>query len=108
MNDVTQSIPLVSGLSGSAVGGDRAYDSNVLISFVEAQQMKAVIPSRTTRREQRPTDAAAYALRNVIERLFGRIKAFRRVATRYEKTAVSYSAVLAFAFLLVELSGWAT
>jgi transposase len=107
VNDVTQSIPLVSGLSGSAVIGDRAYDSNAFLAFIEAQQMTAVIRSRRTRRDQRPTDAAAYALRYVIERLFGRVKAFRRVATRYEKTAASYAAVLALAFLLVELSGWA-
>lgn len=68
--------------------------------------MKPVIPSRTNRRTPRALDTLAYTRRNVIERLFGRIKAFRRIATRYDKTAASYSAWLAFVATLVVLSGW--
>lgn len=86
--------------------GDRAYDSDAFVARVRAQGMAAVIPSRAKRRLPRVLDVEAYARRNVIERLFGRLKQFRRVATRYEKTASSYAAALALAALLVVLSGW--
>ena len=68
--------------------------------------MAAVIPSRANRKQPRVLDRGAYAMRNVVERYFGRLRAFRRVATRYDKTASSYAARLALGALLVSLSGW--
>ncbi len=106
VNDVTQADRLLRGLRGRAVVGGRAYDSDALLASIAAQDMAAVVPSRRNRKVQRPLDAEAYAQRYVIERLFGRLKAFRRVATRYEKTASSYGAVVALASALVVLSGW--
>ena len=107
VNDVTQAALLVHGLRGRAVVGDRAYDADDFLVCIDSQGMAAAIPSRANRRIPRPLDAAAYARRNVIERLFGRLKEFRRVATRYDKTAVSYAASLALAAAVVVLSGWA-
>ena len=107
VNDVTQATSLVHGLRGRAVVGDRAYDADDFLARIEAQGMVAAIPSRVNRKVTRPLDAAAYARRNVIERLFGRLKEFRRVATRYDKTAASYAASLAVAAAVVVLSGWA-
>jgi transposase len=89
------------------VVGDRAYDADDFLAFIKLQDMAAAIPSRVNRRVTRPLDAAACARRNVIERLFGRLKEFRRVATRYDKTAASYAASLALAASVVVLSGWA-
>lgn len=106
VNDITQANRLVRGLYGRAVVGDRAYDSDAFLASVEAQGLAAVIPSRVHRRVQRRLDVGAYGLRNVIERLFGRLKVFRRVATRYEKTATSYGAVFALGASLADLSGW--
>jgi transposase len=68
--------------------------------------MKGVVPSRAGRRRMRWLDADAYRLRNVIERWFGRLKQYRRVATRYDKTARSYASLVATAALCVALSGW--
>ncbi len=103
VNDVTQA---ERQLRGRAIVGDRAYDSDALLASIAAQGMTAVVSSRRNRKVQRPLDAEACAQRNVIERLFGRLKAFRRVATRYEETASSYDAVVALASALVVLSGW--
>jgi len=58
-----------------------------------------VIPARSTRREPVHHDAHAYRDRNRIERFFGRIKHFRRIATRYDKTARSFLAFLSLAAL---------
>ena len=107
VNDITQAALLVHGLRGRAVVGDRAYDADDFLVCIASQGMAAAIPSRVNRRVSRPLDAAAYAQRNVIERLFGRLKEFRRVASRYDKTAASYAASLALAATVVVLSGWA-
>jgi transposase len=104
--DITQARGLVRHRS-SAVLGDRAYDSNACLAHVEALGAKAVIPSRRNRREPRELDTALYSQRNVIERWFGRLKVFRRVATRYEKTAISYLGVVAASAWLVAITGWA-
>jgi putative transposase len=106
VNDVTQACGLVVGLRGRAVVGDRAYDSDAILASIEAHGMEVVIPSRANRNAPRTIDKDAYEQRNVIERFFGRLKQFRRVATRYEKTAISYAASVAVAASLVELSGW--
>lgn len=108
VNDVTQATSLVHGLRGRAVVGDRAYDADDFLTSIGSQGMAAAIPSRANRKVTRPLDAATYACRNVIERLFRRLKEFRRVATRYDKTAASYTASLALAAALVVLSGWAS
>lgn len=68
--------------------------------------MRAVIPSRRHRKVQRRLDRGAYAQRNVVERWFGRLKVFRRVATRYEKTTPSYLTFVAMAATLITLTRW--
>ena len=103
--DITQARGLVRHRS-AAVLADRAYDSDGFIAHIRGLRAEVVIPSRRNRREPRALDRAAYAHRNVIERWFGRIKVFRRVATRYEKTAISYRGVVAVAAWFVAITGW--
>jgi transposase len=107
VNDVTQAEALITGLSGKAVVADRAYDSDAFLAAVTASGMRAVVPSRATRRSLRELDSEAYGRRNVIERWFGRVKQYRRVATGYDKTATSYGRFAATAALCTRLSGWA-
>jgi transposase len=106
VNDITQAEALVRGREGRGVVGDRAYDSDAFVAHVAELGMRVVIPSRSTRREPRALDASAYARRNVIERWFGRLKTFRRIATRYDKTAGSYLGFVAAGATLVAVSGW--
>lgn len=69
---------------------DKAYDTNALVEQVEQLGAEVVIPSKKNRPYCRRLDRARYRLRNRVERFFGRLKDFRRLATRYEKTAASY------------------
>ncbi len=61
---------------------DKAYDSNDLRDKIAAMDAQAVIPSRRNRKVPIPHDIDLYKHRNRIERCFGRLKHFRRVATR--------------------------
>ena len=106
VNDITQAQALVRSGEGTKLIGDRGYDGDDFIAHVRARGMRAVIPSRRHRRIQRRLDHRAYAQRNVIERWFGRLKVFRRVATRYEKTTHSYLGFVAMAATLIALTGW--
>ena len=69
---------------------DRGYDADAIRSDVETRGGTPVIPTKRNRRVQIRIDGAIYALRNRIERAIGRLKNARRVATRYDKTAISY------------------
>ena len=106
VHDVTQAERLIGSLQGRGVVGDRAYDSDALVQRMTELGMCVVIPSRSRRRSPRELDVRAYRVRNVIERWFGRLKVFRRIATRYDKTAASYLAFVAAGAVLVALSGW--
>jgi putative transposase len=57
-------------------------------------EAEAVIPPKKNRTQQREIDRELYKDRNKVERFIGRIKHYRRVATRYEKTARNYLAML--------------
>lgn len=74
---------------------DRAYDARSLRDELAARRIKAVIPPNPTRKHPHRYDKAAYKGRNVIERMFCRLKDFRRIATRYDKRAdIFLSAIL--------------
>jgi transposase len=73
---------------------DKAYDTNALRRLLAEQKTEAVIPSIARRKPMIPHDAAAYRQRNLIERMFGRLKDFRRIATRYDKLARNFLAAV--------------
>jgi transposase len=81
---------------------DRAYDAESLRRWLAAHQIEAVIPSTATRTVPYPLDRAAYARRNIIERLVGRLKNWRRIATRYDRLARNYLAALALVAVTAE------
>jgi putative transposase len=79
---------------------DRAYDAKSLRDELAQRRIKAVIPPNPTRKHPHRYDKDAYKGRNVIERMFCRLKDFRRIATRYDKRADNFlSAVLLAAAL---------
>ena len=77
--------------------GDAAYDSDGLRQFLIERGTIPVIPNNPTRKRLHPFDAVAYKLRNLVERMFCRLKDWRRVATRYDKLATTYIAAVAIA-----------
>ena len=82
---------------------DKAYDANSLRQLLAKRRAKAVIPSTTSRRRSIPYNKAVYRQRNVIERMFARLKDFRRVATRYDKLARNF---LAGALIVATVVWW--
>jgi transposase len=70
---------------------DKGYDADFIRDDMERRGGFAMIPTKRNRLVQLPVDGAIYALRNIIERCFNKLKNARRLATRYDKTAYSYS-----------------
>jgi transposase len=89
INDVTQADSMLEGLKPEHVIGDKAYDSDDLRSTIRKSGAKPVIPSRKGIRRRR-YDKNLYKKRNIIERFFNRIKHYRRIATRYDKTDTNF------------------
>jgi transposase len=79
---------------------DRAYDANALRAWLADRGILAVIPSTRSRAVAIPHDPALYRQRNRIERMFCRLKDFRRVATRYDKLARNYDAAVHIAAIV--------
>ena len=85
------------------VVGDKACTGRPVRSFLRRRGIGAVIPTHKSERRRASFDRDAYRTRNRIERLINRLKQFRRIATRYEKRAVNYAAMLAIAMSLLWL-----
>lgn len=69
---------------------DRGYDANHLRRLISERGAEAVIPSTTARKAPIPYDPEAYRARNLVERLWCRLKDWRRIATRYDKLARNF------------------
>ena len=83
--------PLITGLDFEALIGDKAFDNNWLRATLDERGAAAVIPSKADRASRILHDAEMYKWRHLIENFFCRLKAFRRVATRYEKTDACFA-----------------
>ena len=97
---------MIEGLAGVGhVIMDAAYDADHLRSFI-ADDLGATahIKRNPTRREGRPIDWALYKERQLVECFFNRIKRFRRIALRYEKTVSSFKAFVHLACAMAWIS----
>lgn len=83
-----------------AVVGDKGYDTNAVLARIAQAGAEAVVPAKSTRCEERQIDENLYRDRNKVERFFLKIKQNRAVATRYDKTAASYLAVVELACIM--------
>ncbi len=79
---------------------DKAYDAESFRNWLAERHIEAVIPSTASRRTPYPIDRKAYRRRNVIERLFCKLKNWRRIATRYDRLAQNYMAAIAIAAIV--------
>lgn len=94
IHDCSQAPALIEKAEAGAIIGDKGYDSDQVVMLIESRGTLAVIPSKSNRRVAREHDKELYRERNHVERFFNRIKQYRGLATRYEKTAASYLAML--------------
>ena len=79
------------------VVADRGYDARAVLDLIAAHGGRGHIPTQRDRKLQRTVDPALYRQRNLIERFFNKLKHFRKIATRYEKTARNYLAAVLIA-----------
>lgn len=95
--DAPQAEALIDGLPAAVVMADTAYDSDQVRQAIASKGAVAVIPNNPSRTRKHPFDKALYAERHLVECCMSKLKQFRRVATRYEKTARNYLAVVTLA-----------
>ena len=86
--------PLIRGVDFEALIADKAFDSNVLRATLNERGALAVIPPKADRKTLIPHDAEMYKWRHLIENFFQRLKEFRRIASRYDKTDTSFAATI--------------
>jgi len=74
-----------------ALLADKGYDGDAVRENLLMQGILPIIPPKANRREPIPCDFCRYRDRNRIARMFGQLKQFRRIATCYDKTALSFA-----------------
>ena len=98
--DCPQAQALIKDLPAQVVMADTAYDADPLRQAIADKGAVAVIPNNPSRAQKHPLDKHLYAQRHLIECCFSKLKQFRRVATRFEKTARNYLAVVTLAAIV--------
>ena len=94
---------LIDGLTFDALMADRAFDADQLRQNLHDRGATAVIPAKRNRKINIPHDEEAYKWRHLIENYFCKIKEFRGVNTRYDKTDSSYRATWNIAAAIIAL-----
>jgi len=94
VHDSKQSEALIEGFDFEKLLADKGYDSDRFRFVIAAAGAEAVMPSNGSRAQAIPCDEVIYKERTLVERFFCKIKQFRRIATRYEKTALSFAGML--------------
>lgn len=102
-SDFIQAWPLLENQKADAVLADKGYDADYIVAEISAMGAEVVIPPKSNRSVQREFDKYLYKERNIIERMFSKMKQFRGIATRYNKTAVSFLAFVQLAAILLWL-----
>ena len=85
------------------LAGDKGYSSPTARRRLRQRRISPVIPTRKDQRSQPNFDRKAYRERNKVERLINRLKQFRRIATRYEKRAANYLAMVNIGMIMLWL-----
>src|SRR5262249_6396597 len=94
---------LAAAAQGEGVIADKGYDCKRVVAAGEAVGAWAVIATRKDRKQQRAIDSERYKDRILVESFWSQAKQFRRVATRYEKTARNYLAFVHVASIMILL-----
>ena len=86
--------PLIAGIDCEALLGDKAFDVDWLRAELDERGALAVIPPKADRAGRIACDVAMYRWRHLVENFFCKLKEFRRIATRYDKTDESFAAMI--------------
>jgi len=93
--------PLIDGIDFGALLGDKAFDVDWLRTQLDDRGAAAVIPPKANRKAQIGFDRDIYRWRHLVENYFAKLKEFRAVATRYDKTDDSFRATINLAAAIV-------
>jgi len=84
---------------------DKAYDADErVLKLLADSGVEAVIPPKSNRKEQREYDKELYKARHLIENFFGKLKQYRAIATRYDKTARNFLGAIHLAASIIWLN----
>ncbi len=93
--------PLLEGVAFGALIADKAFDSNAIIADLDARGAKVVISQHPRRIKPLEIDAEMYKWRHLIENFFCKLKEFKRVAMRSDKTDQSFAAMIHLAAAVI-------
>jgi transposase len=93
--------PLIEGLAFDALIADKAFDSNATIAELDARGAKVVISQHPRRAKPLAIDEEMYKWRHLIENFFGRLKEFKRIAMRADKTDQSFASMIHLAAAVI-------
>jgi transposase len=93
--------PLIDGLSFGGLIADKAFDSNALVAELNERGAKIVIAQHPRRTTPLDVDREMYKWRHLIENFFGKLKEFKRIALRSDKTDQSFAAIIHLAAAVI-------
>ena len=93
--------PLIQDIEFGGLIGDKAFDSNAIIADLDARGAKVVISQHPRRAKPLDIDAEVYKWRHLIENFFCKIKEFKRIAMRSEKTDRNFTAMIHLAAAVI-------
>jgi transposase len=93
--------PLIDGVSFGALIADKAFDSDAIIADLDARGAKIVISQHPRRTKPLVIDAEMYKWRHLIENFFGKLKEFKRIAMRADKTDQTFTAIIHLAAAVI-------
>jgi transposase len=102
--DITEAGPLLSQIEPEAFIADKGYDADALVEALKARDITPVIPPKANRKDPRKTDFALYGERNLVERVFQKLKQYRAIATRYDKLANTFLAGVLLVCVILRLN----
>lgn len=105
VHDLEGADVLLEAIQAEALLADKAYDADErVLKPLAAQDCEAVIPPKSNRKEQRRYDKDLYKARHLIENFFAKLKQYRAIATRYDKTARNFLGAIYLAAAVVWLN----
>jgi transposase len=100
-HDTVGVAPLIEDIAFEALIGDKAFDANWIIDALNERGAKIVISQRPQRKAPHAIDQEAYKWRHLIENFFGKLKEFKRIALRSDKTDQSFAAMICLAAAVI-------
>lgn len=99
--DGPQAIFLLDGIETGSVIADKGYESNRILGYIRAKGADAVIPPKVNRREPLECDRELYRQLNLIERVFNKLRSWRRMANRYDRRSLYFLSALYLVSLVI-------